>query len=433
MLAGAGGVGLRSLASGLPIAWLRGGAAHADPPPTLGNEQFLILSSSSAGDPLNTTAPGAYGLEAAGAVYNPSPALAPTKMQVGATATTAAAPWATLPAWALARSTFFHHATYTLNHSDEPKVLRLMGAAKRLTNGVVNGEEMAVSAFAGRLAAPLGTLQAEPLSVTDVTMSYDGRALNSVTPTSLKQILGARAGVLGDLRKLRDRSLDEMNAKLKGAPAAQRRLLDHYANSQAQIRAIQESLLARLDTLGSDGPADQVNAAITLVMMKVSPVVVIGIPFGGDNHTDVGLRGEAAAVVDGVGTMSALLGALKTAGLEDRTTFAISNVFGRTFRGAADGRTHNADHNVTVIVGKNVAPSVVGALRDLGAGRDFGASAIDSSTGRPSPAGDVPVNQTLESMGKTLGAALGIDRATLDRRIDKGKVVQAALITAPAP
>ncbi|MEP7126864.1 MAG: hypothetical protein ABJE95_38390 [Byssovorax sp.] len=425
LLAGGGLLGLRSLATGLPPSFLA--EARADTPPPPDTAQFLILSTSGAGDPLNTTAPGSYGHEAAGAVYNPHPELAPTPIQLGSASSIAAAPWAALPPEILARTAFFHNSTYTLNHSDEAKVLRLMGSAKRLTNGVVNGEDMAVSIYSKSLATRLGTLQVEPISVAQVGLSYDGRVLNSVPPSALKQILGGQKGVLGDLRKLRDQSLDQMRDKLKDSSLPQRKFLDAYATSQAQVRAIQEDLLARLDSIKSDDPDDQISAAITLILMKVSPVVTISIPFGGDNHTDLGLGQEAAEVVSGVARVKGVLDGLGAAGLHDRATLALSNVFGRTFRDAKDGRTHNADHQVTVMIGKGVAGSVIGGIRDLGPGKDFGASAIDSSTGLAADKGDVTTTETLESTGKTLGAALGVEVATLEARITGGKIIKAAL------
>ncbi len=425
LFAGGGLLGLRSLATGLPMSFLAD--ARADTPPPPDDAQFLILSTSGAGDPLNTSAPGSYGHEAEGAVYNARAELLPTKIQLGATSAIGAAPWGTLPAEVRARTSFFHNSTYTLSHSDEAKVLRLMGSAKRLSGGVINGEDMAVSIYASRLAPRLDTLQIEPISVEDLSLSYDGRVLNSVSPSALKRILGAQKGILGDLRKLRDKSLDQMHEKLKDSSLAQRKFLDAYASSQTQVRGIQDSLLARLDAITGDSPDDQINAAITLVLMKVSPVVTIGIPFGGDNHTDTGLAHEAEEIVSGVDRVSGLLAGLTSAGLQDRVTLALSNVFGRTFRDSKDGRSHNADHHVTVMIGKGVKGSVIGGLRDLGAGKDFGASPIDSSTGAAAAKGDIPENQTLESMGKTLGAALGVDAGTLESRIKGGKIISAAL------
>ena len=52
-------------------------------------------------------------------------------------------------------------------------------------------------------------------------------------------------------------------------------------------------------------------AAITLIQMNVTPVIAIHIPFGGDNHRDVGLATETAQTVSGVATIAALMAAAR--------------------------------------------------------------------------------------------------------------------------
>jgi hypothetical protein len=86
-------------------------------------------------------------------------------------------------------------------------------------------------------------------------------------------------------------------------------------------------------------------------------------------------------------------------------TFAAYNVFGRTLRkNGLKGRDH---------------------MPQAG---DYYATPIDSRTGSAMPAGaDIPFAETLSAAAKTLGAAAGVDTATLDRNITGGKIVQAAL------
>lgn len=78
-------------------------------------------------------------------------------------------------------------------------------------------------------------------------------------------------------------------------PAAQRAFLDKYASSQAQVRQISSDLIERLSSIDNDGAANQLKAALTLVQMKVAPVITVHIPFGGDNHDDVADDGEVFA------------------------------------------------------------------------------------------------------------------------------------------
>ncbi len=188
-------------------------------------------------------------------------------------------------------------------------------------------------------------------------------------------------------------------------------------------------MLDNLSSINSDGPDGQVLAAVALIKMNVTPVVSLHIPFGGDNHTDLGLRTEAAQTVTGVATIASLLQQLQTYGLQDRVTFVAMNVFGRTLTGkGGQGRDHYASHHVSVIIGKGVRGGVIGGL--VPKGGDYVARAIDSSTGLGSDSGDISFEDTLGAMGKTLGAAAGVDPAVLDDQITSGKIVRTALAAA---
>src|SRR5687768_1856562 len=93
-LFGAGYVGLRALATGLPPAvFLRGGRAFAEAPATCfdaAKAQFIIFNTSGQGDPLNANAPGTY---ADSAIIHPGdPEMAPTPLQLGGRTVTAARP-----------------------------------------------------------------------------------------------------------------------------------------------------------------------------------------------------------------------------------------------------------------------------------------------------------------------------------------------------
>ncbi|HEY2735861.1 MAG TPA: hypothetical protein VGI70_17810, partial [Polyangiales bacterium] len=132
LLFGAGYVGLHSLATGLPARILldprKALAADAGAPTTAGvtQPQFLIFSTTGAGDPVNCNAPGTYDDPNIGHPTDPS--MAATPMTFGSDTIKAGKIWTTLPASALARTCFFHHGTYTVIHPDEGKVLRMMGA-----------------------------------------------------------------------------------------------------------------------------------------------------------------------------------------------------------------------------------------------------------------------------------------------------------------
>lgn len=422
-LFGAGAVGLRALATGLPAAFVaRPLTARADALVDPQRAQFLILSTSSAGDPLNANVPGTY--DAADIVHAADPRVAKTAFSLGGVGVTGAYVWSTLPAAALARTVFFHHATLTNNHPNLPKVMQLMGDTAK--------QEMLPSLAAKVLAPVLGTVQREPVSAgAGDLLTFDGRSLPNLPPTGLRDLLAKPDSPLNRLETLRDQSLDELHALLKqDGTEAQRQYLDRLALSRQQARSLSGDLLDMLATIKSDGTDGQITAAVALVKLKVSPVVAIRINFGGDNHQDPDLlKSEVPQTETGVQQIGALWTALAAAGLSDQVTFAAYNVFGRTLKKkGTTGRDHWGSHHTTVIIGKNVKPGVVGGL-EAKAG-DYAATAIDSATGRAVPGGagaDIPFSETLAAMGKTLGAALGVDEQTLSTQILHGKAVRAVL------
>src|SRR4029077_1116538 len=176
------------------------------------------LSTSSLGDPLNANAPGTYDFP--DIPHAADPRMAPTPLALGGRTVTAAQVWSTLPQWVLDRTSFFHHATLTNNHPNLPKVQQLMGA--------VSKQEMLPSLAAKSLAPCSGRVQPEPISVgAGEFLTFDGRGLPNLNPTGLRDVLTHPTGALMRLQKLRDDSLDKMNALLKEhGTAAQRVYLD---------------------------------------------------------------------------------------------------------------------------------------------------------------------------------------------------------------
>ena len=179
-LLGAGGFGLRALATGLPAAFLLGTAeAKAAPPgvdPALAADdaQFLILSTSSAGDPVNANTPGTY--EHAAIQHSADPRMARTALRLGRQTAFAAAPWASLPQPVLDRTVFFHHSTLTQSHPHHPRVLELRGATA--------DADSAPALFSRHLSARLGTTQSAPLLVgaSELVTRRRSRASPAVLP-----------------------------------------------------------------------------------------------------------------------------------------------------------------------------------------------------------------------------------------------------------
>lgn len=429
-LFGASALGLRALATGVPLSLLASPRlARAEPPEECAGiaPQFLVLITSSNGDPLNANVPGCY--EAGDQVYHsPLASMQPTPVNLGGVVRTGAQAWASLPEAIRQRTCFFHHATYTNAHGDAPKVQKLMGAVRR--------QEMMVSMFAQNLAPCLETVQSQPIVLSSTLISSNGQVQPVINPPSLKKVLAKPNGPLARLRELRDADLDRLNALFKeNGRTSDIALLDRYALSQAQARDIKDELLGALDSINGNTPADLNKAAAVLIRMRVSPVVVMRYAFGGDNHTDNDLTNEANQTATSVANLDALYTQLGDFEMQDQTTIAVQNVFGRTLNRAnrpaqnVNGRDHNSAHHCTVLIGKGLRGSVIGGIEPNSSGRDYQATSINSATGASvkGGGGDVPYNTTLESVGKTLGTALGLQRELLDAEIEKGVPIAAAL------
>jgi hypothetical protein len=446
-LFGASMVGLRALATGLP-AWylLDPRKASAQDLQCLvsaqANLQYLILSTSSAGDPINCNCPGTY--EASDIIHPQQSEVASTQITLGGKAYGAALPWAptttsggALDPSTLSRLHFFHHSTRTTVHGDQPKVMKLLGD--------LSGGEMFASVIAKHLSTCFGTVQAEPIALgagsnASELVSFAGRTLPSIRPTQLKQLLtGSKTDPLVRLQSLRDSSLDQLNmlAKSDGS-AVQKQFLDTLATSQTQVRALAAQLSSTLSSISDDGVKGQSLAAAALVAANVTSVVTIRIPFGGDNHSDQNLQAEADQTVSGVQALQTLMGDLKSLNLQDKVTFATWNVFGRNLNAISKvtnraGRDHYANHAVTVMIGKNVLPGITGGPVADSSGA-YVASAIDSSSGAASSSGDIPADSTHDAAARTLAAALGIPASVMASDFVAsagGKVVASALNTVP--
>ncbi|HVU49780.1 MAG TPA: hypothetical protein VHL80_03780 [Polyangia bacterium] len=426
-LFGTGYVGLRALATGLPAAFLLNPrrALAANPAPACGaaaKAQYFIFNTLGSGDPINANVPGMY--DDPKITHSADPSMAPTPLALRGQTFTAAAPWSTLPQAVLDRTTFWHLMTNTPVHPKEPDVLKLMGAA--------SGGEMLPSLLAKAMAPCLGTIQTQPLTLGATSpaegLSYDGAALPIIPALALKATLTNPAGPLTNLQALRDKTLGQLYDLYKnGATPAQRAYIDSLVSSQAQVRNINQSLLDALTSIKDNTADSQMLAAVTLIQMKVTPVISVHIPFGGDNHRDIGLAAETAQTVSGVATIASLMAQLAKAGLSDQVSFATLNVFGRTLGPSnTDGRQHNQNHQVSVTIGKPFAGGVIGGVGPVD--KDYGALAIDSKTGKGAASGDVVPLETLPSFGRTLLSAVGVDKATLDAQIMGGTVIGAALV-----
>jgi hypothetical protein len=421
-LAGVGLIGLRAMATGLPVSFLLNPKSVRAQDACAANAQYLILSMSAAGDALNCNVPGTYDLPASfasGTINHCDPtdmSMSATPLKIGGAQWTAAKPWSTIPQNILDRTVFFHHSTGTANHGELGRVLQLFGSLRR--------GQWLPSYFAKTMRSCLNTVQPQPVTIGGEQLSFEGQYLPKLSPTGLKAVLSAPQDLAAKLQGLRDDTLSKLNKTLKENRAqttAERAYLDNMALSQTDLRTMIQQVASDLSTIQSDDAANQVTAAALLIKMNVAPVVTIHLPFSGDNHSDANFGNEATQTTASVNNIKTLMTKLKSYGLEDKVTFASLNVFGRTFD-SLNGRGHNASHSIALMIGKGFKGSVVGGIVPGGH-----AANIDSKTGAAAEGGDVSAGDSLASVAKTLGAGLGLTDAQLDDQITTGTTLRSVL------
>lgn len=416
-LLGAGWVGLRAVATGLPIGLLLD-PQRAEALATSGSPKarFLVLSLSTCGDPLNANVPGSY--SAADIVHPSDPRLAATTLSIAGRKHQGARAWQQLGQKLLDRTVFFHHATLKTSHPSLPELLRVSGEL-----------ESAPMLFAKELGPKLQTVSAEPLLIgVDEVVTVGDRRLGSVRPTELRDALLGPGSPLPQLTSLREETLQRLTyLRKRTGSAAIGRVLDAQALSAKQAAQLGERLLADLRAIRSDQTDGQVLAAAVAARLGMSPVLAIHIPFGGDNHFDSGLVKEAEETSSGVGHIANLWSKLGSYGMADRVCFAHFSVFGRTLRRyGMQGRDHWPLHNAAILQGAPFRGGVVGGL--IAQEGDYGAVAIDSKTGQGQPAGDIAIADGQKSLLRTLGEGLGIGAQVLTAQLPDSKAVRSALV-----
>ena len=441
VLFGAGGLGLRSLACGVPRSVLAAPLAFLqrttdDEARQLVAEQtasqFLVLSGSDDGDPLNGNVPGTY--DDPKILHSTLPSMAPTTFSLGENVVKGAQVWSSLPAEILAQTCFFHGMTTLIGHGEFNSAHTLKGA--------IADRDVLASTLAKKTATPLKTLQPQPLNISGrggtEAITFLGAPQPTFSPNTIAGLLRApdASSKFGATLSLRDRDLDAINAVFAArATPAQKQLLDSWATSQAQARTISADVATELAEVKDNSVDAQLLAALLLFRLKVTPVAYVHLPFGGDNHVDPAgelgpgpLSMEVAQTQSTVASLTKFYAKATSLGLGGKVTVATIDTFGRSNAWGLTGRAHNRNHVVNLLIGANVRGAQVGGV-SLKSGELVG-QPIDSRTGAAAAGGDIAADSTLASFGKTLGRAVGLNASVVDEMITDGKAVQAALVSA---
>jgi len=420
-VASCGAIGLKSLFLGLPPSFLSNGLmANVNT-----GEKYLILSTDFSGPPVNCNTPGTYHSNlvhpgASGYSFDTAPTL-----QLGQTGYKAASCWSDLSSELKSRFHFFHYKSLSSGHNEAPSVMKAHGAIRESGGGAAL--EMLPSAIAQHTAGALGTTQQKPIDLSgSVSLSYKGNFLGPQSPANLKQILSSDSGKA--FADFRDSQLDILYGDLKqNGTKAQRDYLDQHVNSRDQARLAAEKFTTLLDGISGSTTHDQIIAASAFVAAKMTPVIVIKIPFGGDNHTDVNLAQEVSEHNAGVASINFLWQKLSELGVQDQAIFAMHNVFGRGFSiNSSGGRDHNGHHSTMLMFGKDVKPGVSGGVEVISTRERGGAMGINSENGSTNQP-DIASHETLGSSVKTLMKACGMSDSDINQRVVSGKIVKSAI------
>jgi len=410
-----GGIGLRSLLTGLPIHFLtRRSIAQTSP------ANYLVYCARRSGDPMNCNVPGTYkeGYDHAAAFATPE------MMTIGNQTHQAASAWNRLNNSIKQTANFFHMRTNTNSHNELDTVMKIFGSIEPIEG---RSSEMLPSIISYEMSKRLNTQLQSPIAMGGI-LSFKGRNQQVYSPNSIRSLFPSNlSDSLINARAFRDQQIDLIYRDLasNGTPA-QKRFLDAHAASGNQARQLGTQLSEALQEVRGNSQDDEMRTAAALLALNVTPAVTVDLNFGGDNHGDANLNDEVTRHNSGVDSINLLHDELRKYGIDDKTTFAMLNVFGRTTRrNSRGGRDHWNSQSVMFSFGPNIQGGMIGDTAIDNRGR-YASQAINSNTGRVENP-DIETNRTLHSAAKSLMVATGFDESKVNELVDGGKVVKAYL------
>jgi len=414
-LASGGGIGLRALLTGVPIHFLtKRSMAQA------ANENFLVFSSRRASDPVNANIPGTYkaNYQHAGAFSNP------VNMTIGDQTHQAADVWDGLRDGIKANANFFHLRSGTNSHNEQRAVLTASGGVQ---SPLGRGTEMIPSAISYETSKTLGTQVPNPIAINSDILSYQGRDQQIYRPTGVKGLFPGITPELQNARSFRDQMVDDLYTSVKNSGStAQKNFLDEHIVSGNKARQLGTQLSEALAEINNNSQDNAMRVTAALLALKITPAVMVGLDFGGDNHADGNLAGEVNDHRSAIDSINLLYDSLSVYGIQDKTTFAQLNVFGRTTRrNSRGGRDHWGNASMMFSFGPNIKGGMIGDLAADNNNR-YNAMGINSQTGGTNGA-DIESGRTLHSAAKSLMAAMGISKEKAEEMVIGGKVVDAYL------
>ena len=207
---------------------------------------------------------------------------------------------------------------------------------------------------------------------------------------------------------------------------AQQAYIDSLVTSQQQVRNINQNLLDSLASIKDNSAASQILAAVTLIQMKVTPVIAIHIPFGGDNHRDIGLANETAQTVSGVATIASLMQQLAARGPAGSGHVHVAQRV-RPHDRREQHRRAAAQPEPPGVASRSASRSRAASSAASARSRTTTARSRSTEERQGRPRRRHPADELARVVRPTMLAAVGVDPAVISGQILSGTVVNAAL------
>ena len=436
------GIGLRAALTGLPVSFLLHRRARADE----GRHRIAILASSSEGEPLNVCGPGTFDPDFADYFSHPSSAdidlaeVVPrtvNSMDIGVESLSESAEitlgtervqmarcFSALTPEMLQHMTWFNYRSGANIHPQFKDVLTAFG---RVHGSDGRGSEQLPAAIAQEIAAHLGTTTADPLVLGEGSFVSNGASLANYSPTRLRKLaesVGMAMGGPDNFAVMYDSFIDEAYREVRdGGTAQQLRFFDQHAASRREAADFGSALGQLLEDIDDDSLRSQMRCAAVIAKLRLAPVIMVDMAFGGDNHQDAGLLSETNQTLEMIDALDAYWKAIQAMGIVDDVLFANLDVFGRDPESDGNGRSHYGDFVSGMMVGTHLQGGVVGGWEFDDKAR---ATGVNARTGSADDV-DIPADETLPAYYRTIMAAAGISEERQAVRLPTGTVVSSVI------
>ena len=437
------GIGMRSVITGLPVPFLLHGVARANEV----SAKIMIFGNSSYGEPLNVCGPGTYDPNFSEYFSHPNAMdieleevvsrmvnnvlidvdslNEAAEINLGSESVQMARCFEALSPDLLHHLVWFNYRSGANIHPQHKEVLTCFGQVRGADG---RGSEQLPSAIAQELAEILGTTTSVPLVLGKGAFTSNGSSLANYSPTRLKTLAQSTGQALGgpdNFAVMYDSFIDEAYQEVKeNGTAQQRQFFDQHAASRQEAADFGSVLGQLLEDIADDSLHSQMRVAAIVAKLKLAPVVITDIAFGGDNHQDSGLLNETNQTLEMIAALDTYWKTIYDLGIGNDVVFANLDVFGRDPKSDGNGRSHFGDFVSGMMIGSNLQGGVVGGWSVDDKARATGINTTNGSSVNP----DITPLETLPAYYKTIMSAAGVPEDRLDIRIPTGTVVSSVKI-----